>query len=121
MKWNLAEELDFFAHFDIGIMPLKDSPFARGKCAFKLVQYMAVGLPVIASPVGANCELVEHGWNGYLADTQDEWHSMLRLLIDDPALRRRMGKCGRDLARTPLLFGRRCVATLRRDPDRGSL
>ncbi len=95
IKWNLEDEFEYFAHFDIGIMPLKDSPFARGKCAFKLVQYMAAGLPVVASPVGANCEVVDHGRNGYLANSQDEWQSMLRTLIDQPALRRRMGWEGR--------------------------
>ena len=99
IKWNLAEEFDYFAHFDIGIMPLKDSRFARGKCAFKLVQYMAAGLPVVASPVGANCEVVEQGRNGYLADTQEDWHSVLRTLIDDPELRRRMGRQGSHLVR----------------------
>jgi hypothetical protein len=99
MEWNLQDELSFFAHFDIGVMPLEDSPFARGKCAFKLIQYMAAGLPVVASPVGPNCELVAPGRNGYLASSQDDWQSMLRLLIDDPLLRRRMGESGRDLVR----------------------
>jgi glycosyltransferase involved in cell wall biosynthesis len=99
LKWNLAEEFDFFAHFDIGIMPLLDSPFARGKCAFKLVQYMAAGLPVVASPVGANCEVVKPGCNGYLADTQEDWHAALRTLVDDHRLRRRMGEQGRQVAR----------------------
>jgi glycosyltransferase involved in cell wall biosynthesis len=99
MQWNLEDELKFFAHFDIGIMPLDDSPFARGKCAFKLIQYMAAGLPVVASPVGANCEVVTHGRNGFLASAPEDWHSALRLLIDDPALRRRMGENGRDLVR----------------------
>ena len=51
VKWELAHEFDYFAHFDIGVMPLKDSPFAQGKCAFKLIQYMAAGVPVIASPI----------------------------------------------------------------------
>jgi glycosyltransferase involved in cell wall biosynthesis len=97
IKWELAHEFDYFGHFDIGVMPLKDSPFAQGKCAFKLIQYMAASVPVIASPIGANCEVVEHGWNGYLADTDDEWHSTLRLLIDDIELRRRMGRHGREL------------------------
>jgi glycosyltransferase involved in cell wall biosynthesis len=99
LKWNLAEELDFFTHFDIGIMPLKDSPFARGKCAFKLLQYMAVGLPVVASPVGANCEVIDDGRNGFLADTPEQWLAALIALIDDPALRQRCGEVGRDLVR----------------------
>jgi glycosyltransferase involved in cell wall biosynthesis len=99
MQWNLQDELQFLGHFDIGIMPLDDSPFARGKCGFKLIQYMAAGLPVVASPVGVNCQIVEPGRNGFLANTQDDWRAMLRLLIDDPALRRRMGANGRELIR----------------------
>jgi glycosyltransferase involved in cell wall biosynthesis len=99
LKWNLADELEFFTHFDVGIMPLKDSPFARGKCAFKLLQYMAVGLPVVASPVGANCDVVGDGRNGFLADTAEQWIAALQTLIDDPDLRRRMGEAGRDLVR----------------------
>lgn len=99
LKWNLAAELDFFKQFDIGIMPLKDSPFARGKCAFKLLQYMAAGQPVIASPVGANCDVIENGRNGFLADTEEEWLTALRTLIDDSSLRRSMGAAGRDLVR----------------------
>lgn len=99
LDWTLRNELDFFSQFDIGIMPLIDSPFARGKCAFKLVQYMAAGLPVIASPVGANRDLVEHGLNGFLADTEAEWHQALAALIQDPDLRTKMGEHGRSLVR----------------------
>lgn len=99
VRWSLVGELDFFSHFDIGVMPLIDSPFARGKCAFKLVQYMAAGLPVIASPVGANCEVVREGVNGFLAETQEEWKLALRALIDDIPLRRRLGQSGRQFVR----------------------
>ena len=99
LQWELEQELSYFTGFDIGIMPLLDSPFARGKCAFKLIQCMAAGLPVAASPVGSNVEVVEHGKNGFLAATDDEWRSALRLLLDDPELRRRMGEHGRDLVR----------------------
>jgi glycosyltransferase involved in cell wall biosynthesis len=99
VEWNLREELAFFAHFDIGIMPLEDSAFARGKCAFKLIQYMAAGLPVVASPVGASCEVVKDGANGFLASTDEEWISALRLLIDDVGLRQKMGANGRTFVR----------------------
>lgn len=99
VAWDLADELSYFTRFDIGIMPLLDSPFARGKCAFKLIQYMAAGLPVVASPVGSNREVVEHGKNGYLADSDDDWRSLLRLLVDDPELGRRLGEYGRELVR----------------------
>jgi glycosyltransferase involved in cell wall biosynthesis len=99
IEWNLQEELQFFAHFDIGVMPLRDTAFARGKCAFKLIQYMAAGLPVVASPVGANCEVVQDGTNGFLARSDEDWASRLRQLIDDPGLRERMGANGRALVR----------------------
>lgn len=99
VEWSLQEELTFFAHFDIGVMPLQDSAFARGKCAFKLIQYMAAGLPVVASPVGANCEVVQDGTNGFLARTDEDWTSRLRQLIDDAGLRERMGANGRAVVR----------------------
>src|SRR5262249_52339431 len=99
VEWNLQEELTFFAHFDIGVMPLRDSAFARGKCGFKLIQYMAAGLPVVASPVGANCEVVQDGSNGFLARTDEDWTLRLRQLIDDRGLRQRMGANGRALVR----------------------
>lgn len=76
-------------------MPLTDTPWARGKCGYKLIQYMACGLPVIASPVGVNTEIVEHGVNGFLASTEAEWIEALRTLLSDAALRARMGEAGR--------------------------
>src|SRR5207302_11438733 len=76
-------------------MPLPDDPPERGKCGYKLIQYMACGRPVIASPVGANREIVEHGVNGFLADTPGEWINALQSLRRDPALRTRMGHAGR--------------------------
>ena len=97
LQWTLVGELDLFAQFDIGIMPLIDSPFARGKCAFKLLQYMAAGQPVIASPVGANCDIVVNGCNGFLATTEEEWLAALTTLMDNPDLRQRMGESGREL------------------------
>ena len=72
-------------------MPLHDTPFERGKCAYKLLQVMAAGKPVIASPVGANRQVVRHGVNGFLAETTEEWADALRKLAD-PDLRRRMGE-----------------------------
>ena len=80
---------------DIGIMPLTDTPWARGKCGYKLIQYMACGIPVIASPVGVNAELVEHGVNGFLASSDAEWAETLQTLLHDPDLRARMGEAGR--------------------------
>ena len=93
--WSLDREVDDLRAFDVGIMPLPDTPWARGKCGFKLIQYMACGVPVIASPVGANREIVEHGVNGYLAETPQEWLQALHALAQDPGLGRAMGEAGR--------------------------
>jgi glycosyltransferase involved in cell wall biosynthesis len=76
-------------------MPLPDSPWERGKCGYKLIQYMACGVPVVASPVGANRQIVRPGLNGFLASTADEWLQVLSALADDPALRQRLGDQGR--------------------------
>lgn len=93
--WSEATEVAAIQSMDIGIMPLTDSPWARGKCGYKLIQYMACGLPVVASPVGVNADIVEHGVNGFLASTKQEWHEALTTLLRDPALRQRMGAAGR--------------------------
>ncbi len=95
VAWSEASETAQLHGFDIGIMPLPDDPWARGKCGFKLIQYMACGLPVVASPVGVNQQIVEHGGNGFLAATEEEWVGALTALLDDAALRERMGRAGR--------------------------
>ncbi len=95
LPWTEATEVTAIQHFDIGIMPLPDAPFERGKCGYKLIQYMACGKPVIASPVGANCKIVDDGVDGFLAATHTDWITALTQLIDDPSLRRQMGAAGR--------------------------
>jgi glycosyltransferase involved in cell wall biosynthesis len=79
----------------IGVMPLTDDAWSRGKCAFKLLQYMAAGLPCVASPVGANTEAVIDGVNGFHARTDDDWERSLQSLIESPELRARFGANGR--------------------------
>lgn len=79
--WSEDTEVSSIQQFDIGIMPLKDSPWERGKCGYKLIQYMACSIPVVASPVGVNCELVKVGKNGLLADTPDEWDQTIRDML----------------------------------------
>ena len=96
IKWSEKTEVSSICNFDIGIMPLVDEPFERGKCGYKLIQYMACGLPVIASPVGINKAIVEHGINGFLAETQEQWQEALNSLLADPELRKRMGQAGRE-------------------------
>ena len=95
LPWTEESEVARIHEMDIGIMPLTDTPWARGKCGYKLIQYMACGLPVIASPVGVNAEIVEHGVNGFLASSDAEWVEALQTLLCDPALRARMGEAGR--------------------------
>jgi glycosyltransferase involved in cell wall biosynthesis len=94
LAWDEASEVDELNRFDVGIMPLPDSDWARGKCAFKLIQYMACGLPVIASPVGANNDVVT-GECGLMAASPAEWTQALRMLRDSPTLREEMGHAGR--------------------------
>jgi len=96
VPWTEATEVASISQFDVGIMPLVDESFERGKCGYKLIQYMACGLPVVASPVGVNRQIVEHGVNGFLAETQEDWALALKTLIADAGLRQRMGQAGRD-------------------------
>lgn len=98
IDWSEATEIAEVQRFSIGIMPLVDRPFERGKSGFKLIQYMACGLPVVASPVGANRDIVEAGRNGFLATSLAEWDEALRRLLADPALRQQMGDAGRHRA-----------------------
>lgn len=95
LAWSEETEVTRIQEMDIGIMPLTDTPWARGKCGYKLIQYMACGLPVVASPVGVNADLVEHGVSGFLASTDEEWREALGILLSDRELRRRMGAEGR--------------------------
>jgi glycosyltransferase involved in cell wall biosynthesis len=94
LPWDEALEVEQLNTFDVGVMPLPNSDWARGKCAFKLIQYMACGLPVVASPVGANQDVVTPEC-GLLVTTPGEWTDALRTLRDRPSLRRQMGDAGR--------------------------
>ncbi|MDQ3078044.1 MAG: glycosyltransferase family 4 protein, partial [Pseudomonadota bacterium] len=95
VEWSEATEVAEVQSFDIGIMPVLDRPFERGKSGYKLIQYMACGLPVVASPVGVNRQIVADGVNGHLTTSEAEWKGVLSRLIADPALRERMGEAGR--------------------------
>ena len=96
-KWSLETEMDLIQKLDIGIMPLGDTPFERGKCGYKLIQYMACGLPVVASPVGINQKIVRHGENGFLANNEHEWIEAITMLQKNPSLRKDMGLKGRKI------------------------
>ncbi|MGB3305729.1 MAG: glycosyltransferase family 4 protein [Thermomicrobiales bacterium] len=93
--WTTETEVDELRRVSIGVMPLVDSDFERGKSGLKLLQYMAVGIPVVASPVGVNTSIVEHGVNGFLVSTEKEWLDAINLLAADAELRERMGRAGR--------------------------
>jgi glycosyltransferase involved in cell wall biosynthesis len=98
VPWLETTETEELAGANIGIMPLQDEPFQRGKCALKIIQYMAAGLPVVASPIGANNSVVQVGETGFLPASEAEWVRALSALIEDHALRRRMGGAGRKRA-----------------------
>lgn len=95
VQWTEATEVASIQACDIGVMPLLDSPWERGKCGYKLIQYMACGKPVVASPVGINAQIVEPGINGYLAETTHDWVQALTALMADADLRQQMGAAGR--------------------------
>lgn len=95
-RWKLDHEIDYLQEADIGLMPLVDSERARGKCAYKAMQYMAVGTPCVISPVGMNAEVIADGVTGFLADTPEEWLDRLERLVVDAALRERMGRAARE-------------------------
>ena len=94
-SWSEETEINDLQSFDVGIMPLPDEPWERGKCGYKLIQYMACGKPVVASPVGVNKQIVEEKVNGFLATTEDNWINALISLRDDQILRERMGTASR--------------------------
>jgi glycosyltransferase involved in cell wall biosynthesis len=98
VDWAESREVADVQAMDIGIMPVPDDFWARGKSGYKLIQYMACGLPVVASPVGVNRDIVSQGITGFLATSTDEWRSFLSRLIADADLRHRLGTAGRKRA-----------------------
>lgn len=95
IPWTENKEIEIINSFDIGIMPLPDNAWARGKCGFKGLQYMSLEIPTIMSPVGVNAEIIQDGINGLLANADEEWIDKISSLIEDIELRRKIGKAGR--------------------------
>lgn len=98
-RWSRTEEVADLRGFSVGIMPLPDDPWTRGKCALKILQYHAAGVPVVCAPVGANRDVVEDGVSGFFAESEDEWVARLDALLGDAELRRRFATRGRDIVR----------------------
>jgi glycosyltransferase involved in cell wall biosynthesis len=94
--WDPATEVDDLSDIDIGLMPLPDDDWARGKCGLKGLQYMALETPAVMSAVGVNTTIVEDGRNGFLADAADEWFEKLSALVESTDLRRRLGRAARE-------------------------
>jgi glycosyltransferase involved in cell wall biosynthesis len=97
VPWSAAGEAELFQSLDVGLYPLDDSPWSRGKCGFKALQYMACAVPCIASPVGVLRTMVLEGGTGLIADAPSSWAPSVGTLLDDPERRRRMGQAGRHM------------------------
>jgi glycosyltransferase involved in cell wall biosynthesis len=95
LPWRSDTETEDLGPMDIGIMPLPDDQWSKGKCGLKALQYMAIGIPTICSPVGVNSDIIQDGENGFLADGKEEWIEKLKRLIHSPELRKRIGWAGR--------------------------
>ncbi|HWB63222.1 MAG TPA: glycosyltransferase, partial [Chitinophagales bacterium] len=95
VAWSPETEVAVIASFDIGIMPLPDNEWSKGKCAMKGLQYMGLAVPAVLAAVGMNNDVIEEGVNGFLATTDEEWFNKLTALIKDAALRKRIGQAGR--------------------------
>jgi glycosyltransferase involved in cell wall biosynthesis len=90
-KWSELYETKLLSEIDLGVMPLPNNPFEKGKCGYKIIQYGASHKPSIASSVGVNKQIISHGLNGYLADTTEDWVAYMSKLINDKALRSQVG------------------------------
>lgn len=95
LPWSEDTEASLIVECDVGIMPLRDTPWEQGKCAYKLIQYMACGLPTVASPIGANRDVVIECETGFFADTASDWVEKIELLLCDADLRQCLGRAGR--------------------------
>jgi len=95
VPWSMADEVSLFNSCDIGVYPLTDDDWSRGKCGFKAIQFLACGVPVVAAAVGVNREIIEHGVNSMLASTPQDWIAHLSTLLTNASLRRKMSVAGR--------------------------
>ncbi|MBI3087425.1 MAG: glycosyltransferase family 4 protein [Candidatus Omnitrophica bacterium] len=120
VPWRLDREVEDFQSLHIGVYPLPDDPWAEGKGGFKTIQYMAVGVPVVASAVGVNRDIIRDGENGFLAADEAQWIGALSRLLDDALLRERIGRAGRQTAESAYsvaVHASRLAAVLRQALD----
>lgn len=110
--WSKATEAIEVAAADVGVSWVPADDWSRGKCALKVLQYMAAGLPVVANRVGVHGQMIRHGETGFLAETPDEWAAAIRRLLADPGLRRAMGRAGRKAVEERYALGRGAAAWL---------
>ena len=96
IKWENKNEVELFNSFDIGIMPIPNNEWSKGKCGMKGLLYMSVGIPAVMSAVGMNKKIIQNGKNGFLASTSLEWLEILSKLIEDKELRKKVGNKGRE-------------------------
>jgi glycosyltransferase involved in cell wall biosynthesis len=94
IEWNEATEIDDLLKMDIGIMPLEADAWSEGKCGFKIIQYLSLGIPAIASPVGVNKIILQDNFNGFLCSSPAEWRNKIKTLIEDSDLRKNLGEAG---------------------------
>lgn len=123
-QWRIENEAPDFASLDVGLYPLVEDPWSLGKSGFKAVQYMACGVPCIASPVGVTTEMIQHDANGLIATDHASWVASLTRLLDDSALRARLGEAGRAtaVAKYSLVANApRFVEVVQRAIDRGKV
>jgi glycosyltransferase involved in cell wall biosynthesis len=95
MRWRADTELEDLSAIDIGVMPLPDDRWSKGKCGLKALQFMALGIPTVCSPVGVNTDIIQDDQNGFIAGTEDEWVEKLSRLLRSRELRQRLGHAGR--------------------------
>jgi glycosyltransferase involved in cell wall biosynthesis len=99
LEWNKDSEIPDLLKMNIGVMPLEEDPWSQGKCGFKALQYMALGIPALVSPVGVNSIIVDHGMNGFICKDQQDWYEKLELLLKNGEERSRIGKSAREKVR----------------------
>lgn len=97
LAWNTTTEIADLQRMDIGVMPLTADSWSEGKCGFKLIQYLGLGIPAVASPVGVNKKIIAHGENGFLAESEVEWKEALFALLTNSELRKKFGQHGRSV------------------------